>query len=291
MSEKSIVSLVAKYTRCYHERRERKDADQWKRSVLPAKSQDIDRATLLSNGRVLIHESGNPDGELWTMNTDGSQRTLFSNLRGIGIGFVSRLGTYVIFLTTHNQKTSLIRTDMDGLNPRTVTTGGLWSPYCSSSGDYVYYADWIARPQRLLRVPIEGGAAVEVARVPGKALIGVIAVSPDGKFLAFPYLEGENAAHSKLVVIPADGGPPTETFPDVTGIFRWSPDGSCIVHYAVCNDTFQLVKQPLSGGKPRQLTKFPSGRSGDFSWSPDGKWLYIAHGEVRSDAVLISNFR
>jgi hypothetical protein len=26
-------------------------------------------------------------------------------------------------------------------------------------------------------------------------------------------------------------------------------------------------------------------------WSPDGKWVYIAHGEVRSDAVLISNFR
>jgi eukaryotic-like serine/threonine-protein kinase len=251
--------------------------------------QNIDSATLLSSGRVLIHESGNPDGELWTMNADGSQRTPFSNLKGTG--FVSRCGPYVIFTAKQDETTRVVRTDADGLNPRTLATGGIWSPYCSSSGDYVYYADWVARPQRLLRVPIEGGSAVEIAQVPGKALIGTIAVSPDGKFLAFPYQEGENAAHSTLIVIPVDGGPPIKKFSDVAGGVRWSPNSCCILHYAQRDGVEQLVEQPLAGGKPRQLTNFTSGGIWSFDWSYDGKLLYIAHGQIRSDAVLISNYR
>jgi DNA-binding winged helix-turn-helix (wHTH) protein/Tol biopolymer transport system component len=251
--------------------------------------QDIDSATVLSNGRVLIHESGNPDGELWTMNGDGSQRTPFSNLKGIG--FVSRCGPYVIFLTTENHKTSLVRTDVDGLHPQILTTGGLWSPYCSSSGDYVYYADWVMRPQGLFRISIQGGEPERIGQVPGKQLIGTVTISPDGNFLAFPYQDEKDEARSTLIVIPSTGGPPTKAFPDVWGLVKWSPNGRCIVHYDVLDDVVQLVEQPLVGGKPRQLTKFLSGRSEDFSWSPDGKWLYIAHGEVRSDAVLISNFR
>ena len=57
--------------------------------------QDIDSATLLPSGRILIHESGDPDGELWTMNADGTRRVLFSGLRGIS--FVSRCGSYIVF--------------------------------------------------------------------------------------------------------------------------------------------------------------------------------------------------
>jgi len=94
-----------------------------------------------------------------------------------------------------------------------------------------------------------------------------------------------------LVVIPAEGGAPVKVFPDVLGSVRWSPNGRELVHYALQDGVGQLLEQPLSGGAPRNLTKFASGRSEDFNWSPDGKWLYIAHGDVRSEAVLISNSR
>jgi DNA-binding winged helix-turn-helix (wHTH) protein/Tol biopolymer transport system component len=251
--------------------------------------QDLDSATVLPSGRLLVHESGNPDGELWTASTDGSQRTPFSSLRGIG--FVSRCGPYVIFLATKDHKTSLVRTGADGLHPQTLTTGGLWSPSCSSDGKYVYYADWVIRPQGLFRISMQGGQPESIGQVPGKQLIGTVAISPDGKLLAFPYQDEKDEARSTLIIIPSTGGPSTKTFPDVWGSVKWSPNGCCIVHYDVRDGVVQLIEQPLSGGKPRQLTKFPSGRSEDFNWSPDGKWLYIAHGEVRSDAVLISNFR
>jgi len=56
-----------------------------------------------------------------------------------------------------------MRTDTDGLNQKTLATGGFWSPSCSSKGDYIYYADWVSRPQRILRIAIDGGDAKEIA--------------------------------------------------------------------------------------------------------------------------------
>jgi hypothetical protein len=47
----------------------------------------------------------------------------------------------------------------------------------------------------------------------------------------------------------------------------------------------------LAGGKPKQLTKFTSGLILDFNWFPDGRQLLLARGEMKSDVVLISNFR
>jgi DNA-binding winged helix-turn-helix (wHTH) protein/Tol biopolymer transport system component len=251
--------------------------------------QDINSATLLPSGRILIHESGNPDGELWTMNADGTQRVLFSSLRGIS--FVSRCGSYIVFQARQEDTTLLIRTDADGLRPRTLTAGGLVSPSCSPSGGFVYYADWVVRPQRLLKIPLEGGEPIQIGEVPGKWLVGDVAISPDGKLLAFPYQDQNDEARSTLAVIPSDGGPPVKTFPDVRGSVQWSPNGCCIVRYELRDAVQQLVEQPLAGGKPRDLARFSSGRSEAFNWSLDGKWLYIAHGDVRSDAVLISNFR
>jgi hypothetical protein len=52
-----------------------------------------------------------------------------------------------------------------------------------------------------------------------------------------------------------------------------------------------LWEQPLSGGLPRQLTKFTSGRIFDFNWTGDGKQLLLSRGEVTSDVVLLSNLR
>jgi Tol biopolymer transport system component/DNA-binding winged helix-turn-helix (wHTH) protein len=250
--------------------------------------QDIDSATPLPSGRILIHEAENPDGELWTMNADGTQRVLFSSLRGIS--FVSRCGSYVVFLSQENSKTSLIRTDTDGLHPQTLTTGGLWSPSCSPSGGPIYYADWVARPQRLLRIPVAGGEPTQIGEVPGKQLIGTLAISPDGRFLAFPFQDQNDEARSTLFVIPSRGGPPIKTFPNVLGAVQWSPNSCCIVRYDLRDGVPQLVEQPLAGGQPRVLARFSSGHSEAFNWSPDGKALYIVHGDVRSDAVVISNF-
>ena len=82
--------------------------------------------------------------------------------------------------------------------------------------------------------------------MPGKQLIGTVAISPDGKLLAFPYQDEQDEARSTLIVIPSTGGPPIKEFPDLWGLVKWSPDGCCIVHYDALDDVVQLVEQPLA---------------------------------------------
>ena len=47
-----------------------------------------------------------------------------------------------------------------------------------------------------------------------------------------------------------------------------------------------LWEQPIAGGKPRQLTKFTTGRVFNFAYSPDRKRLFLARGTRTGDVTL-----
>jgi Tol biopolymer transport system component len=72
---------------------------------------------------------------------------------------------------------------------------------------------------------------------------------------------------------------------------RWSPAGAALQYLVQQNGATNLWEQPLAGGKPRQLTKFTSGRIFDFNWSSDHRRLLLTRGDVSSDVVLLSSFR
>jgi Tol biopolymer transport system component len=75
------------------------------------------------------------------------------------------------------------------------------------------------------------------------------------------------------------------------GSLLWSPDGKSLQYLLTENGASNIWEQPLDGGKPHQLTKFPTGQIFDFHWSRDGKRLLLSRGEVSSDVVLLSNLR
>jgi serine/threonine protein kinase/Tol biopolymer transport system component len=237
-------------------------------------------------GKLLVLTPYNIDGELWVMNNDGSQRSLLTNLRSIS--FPSQCGSHVIFLSKDKEKT-LTRVDADGLNPKELAVGDYWSPVCSPDGQFVYYIDWTVRPQRILKVSVDGGDPSEITKAPGDEFIGTLAISPDGKYLAFPFHELGPPPKSTLIVIPSAGGAAVKTFPNVLGRVVWSPDGRGIDHDGPTGDT--LFEQPVAGGEPRLLLSYPNARIFDFTWSVDGKQLYSIRGETSSDIVLIRNFQ
>ena len=252
--------------------------------------EDLNVITSGADGRLLVHQSGTADGEIWAMKDDGSQRVLFSALRESLAS--THCGRYVILSSETGQ---LTRTDADGLNALELVHGQARSPTCPSDGRFVYYTDQISRPQRVLRIPIEGGAPVEVAKIPGEGLTGSGAVSPDGKLLAIPYHESGANPVQRLSIIRLDTGrmdtgDVVTSFSGVTGYVRWRPDGRAFAYFADRDGIQQVMEQSLAGGAPRQVTKFSSGKVRDFDWSTDGKELYVSHGEINSDAVLITNF-
>ena len=247
--------------------------------------EDLDGITSGPDERLLVHESGSSDGEVWAMKNDGSQRVLFSAMREAFPD--THCGRFVILAGENGR---LTRTDADGLNPLELVPSHARSPTCAADGRFVYYADETSRPTGVMRVPIEGGQAVEVAKIPGEGLTGGAAVSPDGKLLAFPYYENGPNPVQRLSIIRLDTGDLVHSFIGVAGYVCWRPDGRAIAYFDVRDGIPQVVEQPLAGGAPRLTTKFSTGRVRDFDWSVDGKTLYVSHGELNSDAVLISNF-
>ena len=189
-----------------------------------------------------------------------------------GVDSPSRCGSYVLFNSGQGEPHSLIRVDSDGLNPKKPGSGSHWSPVCSPDGQCVFYADLTARPQRILKISIDGGSPTEVGKAPGDEFIGTLAVSPDGKYLAIPYHELGPPPKSTLVVIPVTGGATVRTFPNIAGKVLSSPTGDGIYHYEF-GLAARILEQPFAGGKARIITTFPEGQGGNFSWSVDGKQL------------------
>ena len=264
------------------------------------------------------------DGQLWVMDEDGTERRPFSNLRDVALpvmcgqfavvtsygsgggedsradaGSVNAIkmasGRFVVQRSYQSSPANLVRIDADGLNATTLASGLVYSPTCSPDGKFLFYV-LMGSPQKILRLPIEGGEPKIVGEIPGVTIRGTMRASPDGQFLAFPYDVYVPQPAIKLAVILIDRGQIHKTFDSPPGIYReaclrWSPDGKALQYLLSKGDVTNIWEQPLAGGSPKQITNFTSGRIFDFNWSQDGKHLLTSRGEITSDVVLLSNLR
>jgi Tol biopolymer transport system component/DNA-binding winged helix-turn-helix (wHTH) protein len=244
------------------------------------------------DGRLL---AAGQDGRLWSFTADGSQRVPYGDLENASVP--TPCGRYVVFTTPRTTATDLLRVDSDGANPTRLVSGNLasWSLVCTPDGKYVFYED-LSPPHSISRISIEGGIPVKIAEILGVFMVGRLTISPDARFLAYPYEEYTPAPTLKLAIIPAMGGPPVRIITAPGGAYAygsllWSPDGRSLQYILTENGASNIWEQPLDGGKPRQMTKFPTGQIFDFHWSLDGKRLLLSRGEVSSDVVLLSNLR
>ena len=252
-----------------------------------------------SDGKIL---SASADAQLWSMNPDGSGRTLFADVRDAG--WLTTCGSFVVFASYEAGTAALMRVNADGSNATKLVIGSLGrqlknsfssrAPACSPDGKFVFYIT-MGSPQKIWRIPTEGGTPIEVADNPGDVIAGRLSISPDGKLLAYPYdrYSGTVAPIWKLAVIPVNGGQAVKVL-DVPGGIRaprWSPDGKGLQYLLTSNGATNLWEQPLAGGKPKQLTRYTSGKIFDFNWSADGKRLLLTRGESTSDVVLLNNLR
>jgi Tol biopolymer transport system component/DNA-binding winged helix-turn-helix (wHTH) protein len=274
-----------------------------------------------ADGKILA-VSGND--ELWIMNGDGTGLAPFSTLHEVAPPVVCGNSVVVASYSTTSTATlpaspnilrgtklasgrlvvhrsyqfgpaDIMRVDADGLNSTRLAGGFLYSPACSPDRKFVFYVLMGAR-QKILRVPIQGGDSEFVGDVPGQTIRGTIRVSPDGRFLAFPYDQEQPIALSKLAVVSAETGQIVKTFETPGGVYResclrWSPDGRSLQYLLTTGDVTNIWDQALTGGQPHALTNFTTGRIFDFNWSADGKELLLARGEVTSDVILLSNVR
>ena len=120
----------------------------------------------------------------------------------------------------------------DGSNETALTSGDVLFPACSPDGQFAYYLNGV-HPEKIRKISVVDGSISEIADVLGDTLFGNIVVSPDGKYLAYPYQQYSPPV-VELAVIPSGGGTAINKFqvPGFLGTLRWC--GSRILRGGGC---------------------------------------------------------
>ena len=250
----------------------------------------------MPNGRIIF---ASQDGNLFAINPDGSGRTLLTPDHRPNLDpSVCGDGRYIVYSAYREQKRGIWRMDADGSNPiRIADETFAVGSQCSPDGKWVVYLrgpSWTP-----VRVNITGAKPPEVLAQDFLTGFGYpLKISPDGKrimYLASPVENPASPTASKpyqLKVIPFDGGAPIYQvdWPAPLGIPRWAPEGEAVEYALTRNGVSNIWQQKLTGGPPKQITKFESGLISDFDWSRDGRYLALTRGSESSDVILISHF-
>jgi serine/threonine protein kinase/Tol biopolymer transport system component len=249
------------------------------------------------DGRIVhgSRASGNPD--LWIMNTDGSQvRQLTDDAAFELWPAVSPDGRHLFFTSIRSGLINLWRAEIDGSNPKQLTTGETGPRFdFSPDGRWVIYENRGAGFLKLHKLSIEGGSPVPLTEQPSY----VPAVSPDGKLIACYWLDPQSNQH-RLAIIPFEGGAPIKTLDiktfDSASATQpcWTPDGRALIYIDTRQGSSNLWRLPLDGSAPQQVTYFNDAkpeRIQSFDLARDGKQLIIARGGTSADVVLISEVK
>ncbi|MBI3644907.1 MAG: PD40 domain-containing protein, partial [Acidobacteriales bacterium] len=237
------------------------------------------------SGKVLAASLG---GDLWLVNPENGEKSVVVPQAHNALSASSCGDRYLVFDRYLDGKIELWRTDADGSNAVKKLDEVEFSD-CAPDGKWIYYSV----QNKLYRMAPEGDAPIAVTEVPGTPRVWLVRTSPDGNLVAFLYQEGSPIPVTKLAVVSAAGGPLQFTRPLPLGSagLRWAPSGKALQYLLTRSGATNLWEQPLTGGEPRQITTFPSGRIFDFAWSRDGKQLLLTKGNQSSDVILIRNFQ
>ena len=244
------------------------------------------------DGRLLSFTFSSQGFEFDLRNSDGSAKTtLFTDSHPVGHPAACGDGRYIVFSGYRTREgLNIWRMDAGGGNLKQITTGAYnHDPICSPDGQWVVYETLNSSGSAVMRVPIDGGAAVNLSNREAE----VAAISPDGKLVAFAGHEASGSnVHTVCVVVPSGGGQPLYTFnvdPRATAPLRFTPDGKSLAYVVNDRGVVNIWTVPLGGGTPSQLTDFKSDQIFDFAWSRDGKSLALARGTVSRDVVLLTD--
>jgi DNA-binding winged helix-turn-helix (wHTH) protein/Tol biopolymer transport system component len=236
----------------------------------------------LSDGRLIAVGTG-----LWIINRDGTHRMPITSLNNPE--WIEPCGRFLLAVTSTNGEKVLTRVVHDGSNETALTSGDVLFPACSPDGQFAYYLNGV-HPEKIRKISVVDGSISEIADVLGDTLFGNIVVSPDGKYLAYPYQQYFPPV-VELAVIPSGGGTAINKFqvPGFLGTLRCSPDGKALHYVLTSNGASNIWEQSLSALKPKQLTHFNSGEIFDFSWTADHEHLLMTRGQSKRDVVLMSH--
>jgi len=247
------------------------------------------------DGKIL---SSDDKSQFWLSSPDGRNRFAAYRIEGdIFPGAFSLCGGghSLILNLAKVQHTTIWRADSSGSGLAQLTAGPRdLFPECSPDGNWVIYIG-VGKENKLMRIPTAGGSP-ETASEEKNVLLG--RYSPDGNQIGILFQDGEGGAPVKIAILDPQGHiirkfdlPPGQLpWDGPSWVFRWTPGGQGFVIGMEAADVANLWYQPISGGKPQQLTHFTNSVI-NVAWSADEKRIALTRRVTTADAVLFSDFR
>jgi len=255
----------------------------------------LDNVSWTPDGKIVYPNRTGEDWDIWIMNRDGTGNKQLTSDPFIDQGSsVSPDGRYVVFQSNRAGNWNIWRMDIDGSNPKQLTEGTFVDarPVCSPDGHWVVFMSVRSGRWTIWKVPIEGGPPTQLT----DHLSQAPSISPDGKLIAYFYVDAQTNDQKKLSIIPFEGGEPIKTIalPRVTvpsTQVAWMLDGRAIAYIDSGGTTQNIWSQPLDGAAPKQLTNFTTEFLNSFAISRDGKQVAVSRGTSINEIVLIKGFR
>jgi ATP-dependent DNA helicase RecQ len=129
----------------------------------------------------------------------------------------------------------------------------------------------------------------------GETAVAILLFAPGDEQLHYGLIDQTIPEKQAIqaVAVPLGGGAPVFSFDAPLGstqtMPRWAPDDRGVDFALIRGGAGNIWRQPVPSGAMKQITNFPSGIIRSFSWSPDGKTLFLARGSQSSDIILLKS--
>ena len=246
-----------------------------------------DGLAFTNDGRLVFSSAVSGNGELWTMDLDGSHkqqltRTDARNFRPS----LSRDGRVLVCSSTRGGGHDIWRMNPDGTDSRQLTTSGADSlATISPDGKWIAYMSMASGRRLLQKMDVDGTHQIELSETP--MVPEAPAISPDSRSVAFlTYAPSEQSFQIQMIRVDDRKPIACVNVPGFSTI-RWTAAGDAVTYIRTENGVDNIWAQPVAGGCARQITRFREGRIHRFAWSWSGKQLALAHVNTASDAVVL----
>jgi Tol biopolymer transport system component len=159
-------------------------------------------------------------------------------------------------------------------------------PKQSPDGREIFFERYDGARWRLVKMPVNGGEIVQIA----PDYVGVYSFSPDGKSVAYNYLDEQKKRWMVAIRNISDNSLQKQFEIDPISLLDWTPDGKNLIYNTseTLRDGGSLWQQPIDGSPPKLILDAKEDRIYWAAWSPDKQKLYLTRGKTISNIVLLT---
>jgi serine/threonine protein kinase len=244
-------------------------------------------------GKLIYAARTGENWDIWIANSDGSEsKQLTADAFIDQQPSVCANGQHIIFQSNRSRNRNIWRMNADGTHQKQLTDGDFVDAYpaCSVDGRFVVFMSGRSGTWAIWKVGIDGGSPVQLTSHTSEIPI----ISPDGKLIAYYYIDEQANGQPRMSIIPFEGGTAVKSIDLPRSVqpiaFAWMPDGKGIAYLDNSSGILNVWSKPIDGSAPRQLTNFKSEFVTSFAISQDGRIAAYRFSATR-DIVLIKDFR